>query len=115
MRLLLRLSRRSFAFALPCWIMAVPLATFAQNAFVCRHQMSQGMRHGVPSHAPCWCADMTSGATLLAPEAPAVPAETAPTLGGQISTPSRAPAGVVTAPSSPSYPPTPPPPNVRAA
>ena len=115
MRLLLRLSRRSFVLALPCWIMAVPLATLAQNASVCRHQMSQGMRHHGPSDAPCWCADMAGGATLLAPEAPAVPVEAAPIPGSQIPTPSRAPASVVTVPPSPSYPPTPPPPNVRAA
>jgi hypothetical protein len=106
--------RRCIALALPCWIVAAPVATFAQNAAACRHQaMHQGMHHGMPGHAPCWCGDMTGNAALLASDAPALPSDWtvlpsgAAPLGTVITLPSDAP------PISPSYAPTPPPPNER--
>jgi len=108
--------RRCIALALPCWMVAGPVAAFAQNAAACRHQaMHQGMRHGTPSHAPCWCGDMTGDTALLASDAPALPSNwtALPTAAAPLATviplPSDAP------PISPSYAPTPPPPNGRAA
>jgi hypothetical protein len=107
--------RRCIALALPCWIVAAPVATFAQNAAACRHQaMHQGMHHGTPSRAPCWCGDMTGNTASLATEAPALPAHwsvvpDAVALTAPIALPSDA------MPISPSFAPTPPPPNELAA
>ena len=104
--------RRCIALALPCWMVAAPVATFAQIAAACRHQaMHQGMHHGTPSHAPCWCGEMTGNSPLLASDAPALPADwSVPRFGAALLT--RVSALSSDAPPiSPSYAPTPPPPN----
>lgn len=107
--------RRCIALALPCWMVAAPVATFVLNAAACRHQaMHQGMHHGTPNHAPCWCGDMTGDTALLASDAPALPAgwtilPSATLLTTAIALPSDGP------PDSPRFAPTPPPPNELAA
>ena len=108
--------RRCIALALPCWLVAAPVASFAQNAAACRHQaMHQGMHHGTPSHVPCWCGDMTGNSSLLASGAPALPAGWAVLPSGAtpptalIALPSDTP------PDSPRYAPSPPPPNEPVA
>lgn len=112
MRLGLRLIRRCTVLALPCWIVAAPVAVFAQNAAACRHNaMHQGMHAGGPSDAPCWCDDMSGSTPLLAPEAPGLPSIRTPLPCG--TAPAAAPVTLRSdsPPASPSYAPTPPPPN----
>jgi hypothetical protein len=110
MRLRLGLMRRCIALALPCWMVAAPVASFAQNAAACRHHMMHhGMRHGGPLQTPCWCGEM-SGNTAAAPlESPAL----IPHLFLEAFAPhieSAALGSPLVRPNSPVSPPTPPPP-----
>lgn len=114
MRFALRSGRRLFALGFSCWVMAVPLTSFTRDAALCRHRaMHQGMRPGDPSHAPCWCSDMTGNATPIAAEMASLPADlilmpAGPVPGLAIALPLAA-----SLPASPSFAPTPPPPNAR--
>ncbi len=114
MRSALRSGRGLFALAFACWVMAVPLTSFAHDAALCRHRaMHQGMPTGDSSGAPCWCSDMAGDATLFAAETPSLPADlilmpAAPLFTGPVTLPL---AG--SPPASPAYAPTPPPPNAQ--
>jgi hypothetical protein len=104
--------RRCIALALPCWMVAAPVASFVQTAAACRHQaMHQGTHHGTPSRAPCWCGEMTGNTPLLASHAPALPADLAVELVGAAPLTSVAALPSDAPPISPSYAPAPPPPN----
>lgn len=114
MRFALRSARRLFALAFSCWVMAVPLTSFARDAALCRHRaMHQNMSPGDPSGAPCWCSDMTGNATPIAAETPSLPADLILLAAGPLSARSIAHPLAGSPPASPSYAPTPPPPNAR--
>jgi hypothetical protein len=114
MRFALRSGHRLFALAFACWVMAVPLTSFARDAALCRHRaMHQDMSPGDSSGAPCWCSDMAGHVTLIAAETPSLPADlilvpAGPRSGGTITLQLTG-----SLPASPAYAPTPPPPNVR--
>lgn len=114
MRSALRSGRRLLALAFACWVMALPLASFALDASLCRHRaMHQDMSPGDSSGAPCWCNDMAGHATLIATETPSLPADlilmpAGPPSGSSITLPLTG-----SPPASPAYAPTPPPPNAR--
>ena len=112
MRFALRSARRLFALTFSCWVMAVPLTSFARDAALCRHRaMHQDMSPGDPSGAPCWCSDMTGNDALIAAETPSLPADLILLPASPLS--GRAITLTLTGspPASPSYTPTPPPPN----
>jgi hypothetical protein len=114
MRSALRSGRRLFALTFACWVMAVPLTSFARDAALCRHRaMHQDMSSRDSSGAPCWCSDMAGDATLFAAETPSLPADlillpAAPLFTGPVALPLTG-----SPPASPTYAPTPPPPNAH--
>lgn len=114
MRLTVRSGRRLFALAFACWVMAVPLTSFARDAALCRHRaMHQDMSPRDSSGAPCWCSDMAGNATPIAAETPSLPADLVVMPAGPRSAGSIALPRAGSPPTSPSYAPTPPPPNAR--
>jgi hypothetical protein len=114
MRFPLRSVRRLLALAFSCWVIAVPLTSFARDAALCRHlAMHEGMPPDDRSGAPCWCSDMTGNTTPIAAETPSLPADNILLPAGAVPRQAIAMPFTGSHPPSPSYAPTPPPPNER--